>query len=63
MVMVNGCEQMSDAHDRMPTILHRDQWTNGTPDEAIALAQVCELPPVVHRTPEPWIKARLSGAI
>jgi putative SOS response-associated peptidase YedK len=66
MVMVNGCEQMSDVHDRMPTILHRDQWeqwTDGTPEEAISLAQVCELPLGVDRTPEPWAKARLSGAV
>lgn len=65
MVMVNGCEQMSDVHDRMPTILHRDQWeqwTDGTPEEAISLARVCELPLGVDRTPEPWAKARLSGA-
>ena len=64
MVMVNGCEQMSDVHDRMPTILHRDQWelwTSGTPEEAISLAQVCELPLGIDRTPEPWVRARPSS--
>ncbi|WP_288413891.1 SOS response-associated peptidase family protein [uncultured Novosphingobium sp.] len=61
MVMVDGCEQMADVHDRMPTILrHEDwaQWTDGTPDEAMQLCQVCPDPLRIERTAEPWFKAR-----
>jgi len=61
MVMVDGCEQMSDVHDRMPTVLRREdwtQWTDGTPDQAFQLCQVCPDPLHIERTPEPWFKAR-----
>ncbi|MGF7156114.1 SOS response-associated peptidase [Novosphingobium gossypii] len=57
MVMVDGCKQMSDVHDRMPTILRRDdwaRWTDGTPDEAFALLQTWNGPLVVDRTDELW---------
>ena len=42
--MVDGCPQMADVHDRMPVILTRDEWelwTQGAPEEAIALARTC----------------------
>jgi len=61
MVMVNGCEQMSDVHDRMPTVVAREDWArwmDGSPDEAIALCQTCLSPLGVDRTSEPWFKAR-----
>lgn len=61
MVMVDGCEQMSDVHDRMPTVLMRDQWqrwTSGTPEEALALCQTCLNPLLVDRSSEPWAKAQ-----
>lgn len=61
MVMVDGCAQMADVHDRMPTVLAREdweQWTQGTPEEAFALCQVCTAPLAVDRTEEPWFKAR-----
>ncbi|WP_324698930.1 SOS response-associated peptidase [Novosphingobium sp. RL4] len=61
MVMVNGCEQMSDVHDRMPTILRRedwDQWTSGTPEEAFALCRTWEGPLIVDRTDVPWYKPK-----
>jgi len=61
MVMVNGCEQMSDVHDRMPTVVAREDWARwmgGSPDEAIALCQTCLSPLGVDRTSEPWFKAR-----
>ena len=57
MVMVDGCEQMAEAHDRMPTILPEvdwQQWTEGTPEEAFALCRVWQAPLAVNRTPEPW---------
>ncbi|MCJ2180809.1 SOS response-associated peptidase [Novosphingobium album (ex Hu et al. 2023)] len=57
MVMVDGCEQMSDVHDRMPTILRRDdwaRWTEGAPEEAFALCRIWNGPLAVDRTAEGW---------
>ncbi len=57
MVMVDGCPQMADVHDRMPTILTQENWatwTDGTPDEAFALCQVWDSLLVVDRTDQPW---------
>ena len=64
MVMVDGCEQMADVHDRMPTILAEADWatwTVGAPDEAFALCCTWSGPLVVDRTDEPWIKARSAA--
>lgn len=61
MVMVDGCDEMADVHDRMPTILHEThwaQWTDGTPEEAFALCQVWNGPLVVDRTSDPWAARR-----
>jgi putative SOS response-associated peptidase YedK len=61
MVMVDGCEQMADVHDRMPTVLQAGDWARwmlGTPEEAFGLVRVWEGPLVVDRTPEPWFKPR-----
>ncbi|WP_313437342.1 SOS response-associated peptidase family protein [Novosphingobium sp.] len=57
MVMVDGCEQMADVHDRMPTILAEADWatwTDGSPDEAFALCQTWAGPLIVDRTLERW---------
>lgn len=57
MVMVDGCEQMAEVHDRMPTILAKDdwqQWTEGTPEEAFALCRVWQGRLAINRTQEPW---------
>ncbi|WP_443478916.1 SOS response-associated peptidase [Novosphingobium aerophilum] len=59
MVMVDGCEQMAEVHDRMPTILAREnwrRWTEGTPEEAFELCRVYSSPLIVDRTAEPWVK-------
>lgn len=40
MVTANGCDQMANVHDRMPTILAQEdwpRWTDATPDKALAL--------------------------
>jgi putative SOS response-associated peptidase YedK len=61
MVMVDGCLQMADVHDRMPTILAREnweRWTDGTPDDAIELCRIWEGVLGIERTPEPWFKGR-----
>jgi putative SOS response-associated peptidase YedK len=45
MVMVDGCPQMADVHDRMPVVLARtdwEQWLAGTPAEAFALCQTVQ---------------------
>ena len=60
MVMVDGCEQMADVHDRMPVVLAREDWSrwaHGTSDEAAALCQTCSRELVIDRTVEPWAKA------
>lgn len=64
MVMVDGCLQMADVHDRMPTILAREdweRWTDGTPAEAIELCRIWDGVLAIERTPEPWFKARTTG--
>jgi putative SOS response-associated peptidase YedK len=57
MVMVDGCQQMFEVHDRMPVILRPDsyaQWTDGTVDEAMALVRTCDDELNIDRTPELW---------
>ena len=61
MVMVDGCDQMADVHDRMPVVLAEQDWPvwiEGTPEDAFALCRPCPLPLAVDRTPEPWAKPR-----
>lgn len=61
MVMVDGCELMADVHDRMPTILAREDWatwTDGSPEEAHSLCQVWPGALTVDRTIEPWLKPK-----
>jgi putative SOS response-associated peptidase YedK len=65
MVMVDGCEQMADVHDRMPTILREDdwrQWTEGTPEDAFALCRSWTGPLAVERTSDPWASRRVMKA-
>ena len=45
MVMIDGCEQNAGDHDRMPTILGREdriRWTSGTTEDAFAMWRVWE---------------------
>ncbi|WJM30129.1 SOS response-associated peptidase family protein (plasmid) [Novosphingobium resinovorum] len=65
MVMVPGCEQMSDIHNRIPTILRRKDWsgwTDETPDEALALLRTWKGPLVVDRTEGLWFQKRPFAA-
>jgi putative SOS response-associated peptidase YedK len=60
-VMVDGCAQMSDVHDRMPVILRPEnyaQWTDGTPGDAMALVRTCDHTLAVDRTTELWFTKR-----
>jgi putative SOS response-associated peptidase YedK len=61
MVMVDGCAQMAEVHDRMPVILapeHYAQWTDGTPDDAMALVQTCGSMLAIEKSSDPWFKRR-----
>jgi putative SOS response-associated peptidase YedK len=64
MVMVDGSQQMSDVHDRMPVILHRDawgRWADGSPQEAFELCQTWDGLLSVAHTDERWAgKANLG---
>jgi len=58
MVMTGPSPAMAHVHERMPVILHPDDyecWQVGTPDEALALCQpwIGEL--AIDRTAEPWV--------
>lgn len=57
MVMVDGCEQMSDVHDRMPVILPRESWhawTDSPQEAALGLCKIWAGDLLVNRTPERW---------
>jgi putative SOS response-associated peptidase YedK len=61
MVMVEGCPQMADVHDRMPVLLPKvewDGWMRGTQEDALALARTCHDELTVERSPEPWFKRK-----
>ncbi|WP_225009725.1 SOS response-associated peptidase [Novosphingobium percolationis] len=61
MVMVDGCPQMADVHDRMPVVLTPQDWSTwltAEPEAAFALCQTCPQPLEVDRTDEPWAKLR-----
>lgn len=57
MVMVDGCAQMADVHDRMPVILPPESqgvWQTGTPADAFALCQTWLGELKVERTTNLW---------
>lgn len=57
MVMVDGCAQMAEIHDRMPVVLrpeHWRRWVDGTPADAFALCQVWEGQLAIDRTDALW---------
>lgn len=59
MVMVDGCPQMADVHDRMPAIIASGdwaQWVEGTPEEAFALLRPWSNELQVDRTSERWVR-------
>ena len=64
MVMVDGCPQMAEVHDRMPVVLAREnweQWLAGTPAEAFALCQTCFSELAIDRTAERWGAGRAAA--
>ena len=61
--MVDGSPHMADVHDRMPVILRRDdwsRWTEGSPEEAIALCRTWDGALSVERTGERWALAKIG---
>ncbi len=65
MVMVDGSPLMADVHDRMPLILAREdwqRWTDGPPDEALALCRTWPGPLGVDRTIERWAGGGTAAA-
>lgn len=61
MVMVNGCEQMADVHDRMPVLLPRatwETWQHGTPEDAFGLCLTWAGPLLVVQTKDRWAGSR-----
>ena len=57
MVMVPSNAQMAEVHDRMPTILRREDWgiwLDGEPDEASALCRTWDSLLDIERTQERW---------
>lgn len=65
MVMVEGCPQMWEVHDRMPVLLRPDQydqWMLGSHEEAFSLVQTCHDELRVDRTTELWTKRSTANA-
>lgn len=61
MVMVDGCGQMADVHDRMPVVLHQDswnQWLHGSASDSFALCRTCSSELHVDRTQDRWASRR-----
>lgn len=59
MVMVDGCPQMADVHDRMPAIIAAadwERWSEGAPEEAFALLRPWTDELQVDRTVERWVR-------
>ena len=64
MVMVDGCDEMAEVHDRMPVLLaplQWQQWLEGEPADAFALCQVWRGGLAVERTAEPLAKPRAAS--
>lgn len=66
-VMTDANEAIAPVHDRMPVLLHRNEyqrWLNGSFDEALAF-QRRVFPPDrldMDRTSELWVKRKTPGA-
>lgn len=61
MVMVDGCAQMADVHDRMPLMLHERNWAaweSAGVEDAMALCRTWDDELSVERTSQPWVTRR-----
>nr|WP_068094661.1 SOS response-associated peptidase family protein [Novosphingobium rosa] len=58
MVMVNGCTQMEEVHDRMPVILRRENWAtwlSGAPADAFGPCRTWNDQLEVEQTNDRWV--------
>ena len=65
-VMTDCNEAIRPVHDRMPVLLHADEydrWLNGSFDDALAFQERCFPDDLIRmrRTDEPWVKRRPAG--
>lgn len=65
-VMTDCNEAIRPVHDRMPVLLHRDEydrWLTGSFDELITFQSRCFPDELIamERTTEPWVKRKSSG--
>jgi len=65
-VMTDCNEAIRPIHDRMPVLLHTDeydQWLNGSFDDLIGFQERCFPDELIEmrRTDEPWIKRRVTA--
>ena len=61
MVTVDGCAQMTDAHDRMPLVIRwqdRDCWLHGSSQSAFELCRTYDAELTIERTSVPWAGPR-----
>jgi len=59
MVMTEACIHVADVHDRMPVVLHREDWicwTDAPAEDARALCVPYTGEMVIRRTDEPWVR-------
>jgi putative SOS response-associated peptidase YedK len=66
-VMTDCNEAIRPVHDRMPVLLHRDeydQWLHGGFDDILAFQERCYPDDLIHmdRTSEPWAKRKAPPA-
>jgi len=66
-VMTDCNEAIRPIHDRMPVLLHRDeydQWLHGGFDDILAFQERCFPDDLIHmrRTDEPWVKRKALAA-
>ncbi|GGD70192.1 SOS response-associated peptidase [Croceicoccus mobilis] len=57
MVMTDACVHLAGVHDRMPVLIdpaEREQWSEGTPEEAFVLCRPYAGDMLVERTEQPW---------
>jgi putative SOS response-associated peptidase YedK len=65
-VMTDCNAAIRPVHDRMPVLLHRDEyqrWLRGSFDEIISLQERCfpDAAIVIDRTNEPWVKRKAAS--
>lgn len=66
-IMTDCNEAIRPVHDRMPVLLHRDEydrWLHGSFDDVVGFQERC-FPDdliVIERTVEAWVKRKTTGS-